>query len=480
MTILTLIWIAFPFLVGFVIYLLPRLDRSLALCGALVSVAYAAQLFIARSPLNLRLLDRFGVSLMLDPLAGFFILTNGLVTAAVILYCWRSHRTTFFYAQTLILHGSVNAALACTDFISLYVALEVLSIASFLLIVYPRSDRAIWVGLRYLFVSNVAMLFYLVGVVLVYKAHHSFDFVGLRGAPPEAVALIFLGLLVKGGIFVSGLWLPLTHSESESPVSALLSGVVVKAGVLPLVRCALLLEEIEPIVRIFGVGTALFGIFYAVFEKDTKRILAFSTVSQLGFILAAPEVGGFYALTHGLVKSSLFLIVGTFPRRNLKELQQQPLHAPIWIALAIASFSISGFPLLSGFGAKVLTLKNLLPWQVIGMNVAALGTAITFAKFIFLPHKIQPEAERPSLSIGFWAAIFLLLGALVVANVAYYEAYSLANIVKPLATIALGWVAYWLVFRQLVIKLPRLFEQFEHLIGVMSLSLILLFWMVLA
>jgi multicomponent Na+:H+ antiporter subunit D len=501
MTTLTLIWIAFPFCVGFVIYLLPRLDRQLALLGALVSAGYAAQLFVEQTPLTLRLLDRFGVSLFLDPLAGFFILTNALVTTAVIFYCWQSNKTTFFYAQTLILHGSVNAAFACSDFISLYVALEVLSIATFLLIAYPRSDRSIWVGLRYLFVSNVAMLFYLVGAVLVYQTHHSFDFAGLRGSPTEALALIFLGLLVKGGIFVSGLWLPLTHSESESPVSALMSGIVVKAGVLPLVRCALLLEEVDPIVRIFGVGTALLGVFYAVFEKDAKRMLAFHTTSQLGFILAAPEVGGFYALTHGLVKSSLFLIVGTLPSRNLKELQHQPIHTPIWIALAIASFSISGFPLLSGFGAKVLSMKNLVPWQVIGMNIAALGTAISFAKFIFLPHKSQsspnntsvskdppqppllkgvPEAGGSTLKPGFWAAMVLLLGGLFAANIVYYEAYSVANIMKPLATIAIGWGAYFLIFRQLVFKLPRALEQFEHLIGVMTLSLILLFWMALA
>jgi multicomponent Na+:H+ antiporter subunit D len=477
---LTLIWIALPFLVGFLIYLLPRLDRPLALVGALASVAYATQLFLAPAPLTLRLLDHFGVSLILDPLAGFFILTNGLVTAAVIAYCWRSEKTPFFYAQTLILHGSVNAAFACSDFISLYVALEVISIATFLLIAYPRSDRSLWVGLRYLFVSNVAMLFYLVGAVLVYQTHHSFDFVGLRGAPTEAIALIFLGLLVKGGIFVSGLWLPLTHSESDSPVSALMSGIVVKAGVLPMVRCALLLEEIDSLVRIFGVGTAVLGVSYAVFEKDAKRMLAFHTVSQLGFILAAPEVGGFYALTHGLVKAALFLIVGTLPSRNLKELQQLPLYTPIWIALAIASFSISGFPLLSGFGAKVLTMKNLLPWQVIGMNIAALGTAISFAKFIFLPHQPQPIKSRPALQPGFWVAMLLLVGGLFVANVVYYDAYSWSNIVKPLATIGLGWGAYWVVFRRLAIKLPRMLERFDHLIGFMGLSLILVFWMALA
>ena len=477
MTTITLAWIALPFFLGFTIYLFPKLDKTLALFTAFASAAYALQLFVEQSPLKLELLDHFSVTLIVDQLSAYFILTNALVTAAVILYCWHSDKTTFFYAQAIILHGSLNAAFACADFISLYVALEVSGIAAFLLITYTRTDRSIWVGLRYLFISNTAMLFYLVGAVLAYQTNHSFSFASLRGAPPEALALIFLGLLIKGGIFVSGLWLPLTHSESETPVSALLSGVVVKAGVYPLVRCALMVDELDPLIRIFGVGTALLGVFYAVFEKDAKRMLAFHTVSQLGFILAAPVVGGFYALTHGLVKSALFLIAGALPSRNFKELQHKPINTTVWIALVIASFSISGFPLLSGFGAKVLTTKNLLPWQAIAMNVAALGTAISFAKFIFLPHK--PDGEDV-VKPGFWPAAILLLGGLFAANVVYYEAYSLANIVKPLATIGLGWLAYLLIFQRSVLKLPRVMEQFEHLIGGMSLMLILLFWMVMA
>ncbi|NJL37627.1 MAG: cation:proton antiporter [Leptolyngbyaceae cyanobacterium SM1_4_3] len=470
---LTIAWIAFPFFVGFVGYMF-SLGRYLALGVAIASTGYALLLF-AEPPLTLQLLDSFGIALLLDPLSGFFILTNALVTAAVIFYGWQSDKTAFFYMQIIILHGSVNAAFACVDFISLYVALEVISIAAFLLIAYPRSDRSIWIGLRYLFVSNVAMLFYLVGAVLVYQASHSFAFTGLRQAPPEALALIFLGLLVKGGIFISGLWLPLTHSESETSVSALLSGVVVKTGVLPLIRCALLVEELDPLIRLFGVGASLLGMSYAIFEKDTKRLLAFSTISQLGFILAAPVVGGFYALTHGLVKTALFLIAGVLPSRSFKELHQKPIPTAIWVVLVMASFSISGFPLLSGFGAKVLTTRNLLPWQTISMNIAALGTAISFAKFIFLPH----QRDKANVEPGFWAAVILLIGGLAVANVVYYEAYTVANIVKPLVIIALGWLAYLLVFRQTAVKLPRLLEQFDHLIGVMSLMLVLLFWMVM-
>ena len=498
MTNITIAWITLPFFIGFVVYLLPQLARWFALAIALISAAYAVQIFLLGSSLDIQLLNNFGVTLIVDRLSAWFILTNALVTTAVILYCWQTDKKSFFYMQLVILHGSVNATFICADFISLYVALEVISIAAFLLIAYPRSDKTIWVGLRYLFVSNTVMLFYLIGAVLVYKANNSFHFQGLLGSPPEAIALIFLGLLAKGGIFVSGWWLPLTHSESETPVSAMLSGVVVKAGVFPLLRCALLLEEIEPTVRMFGVATALLGVSYAMFERDTKRTLAFSTISQLGFVLAAPVAGGFYAFTHGLAKSSLFLIAGNLPSRNFQELRARGIELKIWLALIIASLSISGFPLLAGFGAKVLTSRNLLPWQVIAINIATVGTAITFAKFIFLPWKRSPQTPQPlpqplssqkrgerqiektntKIQSGFWWAMVILLGGLIVANGVYYEAYNLKNLVKPLVTIAVGWLAYLLILRQSVIKLPSAIEQFEHLIGGMSLILILVFWMV--
>ncbi|MEG4035772.1 cation:proton antiporter [Microcoleus sp. S36b_A4] len=474
MNTLTLAWIGLPFFVGFTIYLIPKFDKYLAIFGAIASAAYAFLLFAMPSAVTLELLDNFSVTLLVDRLSGYFILTNALVTAAVIIYCWPTDKTAFFYAQILMVHGSLNAAFASTDFISLYVGLEVSGIAAFLLIAYPRTDRSIWVALRYLFISNTAMLFYLVGAVLVYKASNSFSFAGLGAAPPEAIALIFMGLLVKGGVFVSGLWLPLTHSEAETPVSALLSGIVVKAGVYPLVRCALMVEEVAPIVQIFGVGTALLGVFYAVLEKDSKRMLAFHTVSQLGFILAAPSVGGFYALAHGLVKSSLFLIAGSLPSRNLKELKQKPINTKIWIALVIASLSISGFPMLVGFGAKTLTVKNLGSWQAIAMNVAAVGTAISFAKFIFLPRGGQ-TAVKP----GFWPAVLLLLAGLIGANAFDVQAYTLENMLKAIAIIGVGWSAYFLIFQRTAIKLPRMLEQFDHLVGFMSLISLLLFWMAL-
>ena len=480
----TIAWIGLPFFLGFTIFLLPQLDRLLCLLGAVASGCYATALFQS-APVVLQLLDHYGNTLRVDTLSAYFILTNALVTIAVLLYCWRSQKSPFFFGQMILLHGSLNAAFASSDLISVYVALEVSGIAAFLLIAYPRSDRSLWVALRYLFVSNIAMLFYLIGAVLAYQVNQTFSFDALRNAPPEAIALILMGLMVKGGVFISGLWLPLTHSESETPVSALLSGVVVKAGVYPLLRFAILIEELNPIVRFFGVCTALLGVTYAMFEKDTKRMLAFHTVSQLGFVLAAPAVGGFYALTHGLVKSSLFLTAGNLPSRSFKELknpdEKSAIATPLWILLVAASLSISGLPLLAGFAAKTLTLKELLPWQTIALNVAAVGTAVSFAKFIFLPHHPASLAPKSSgLSVGYLSAMAVLLGGLLIANAGYVQAYSLESMAKAIATIAIGWLIYHFVIRQVSLKLPRLLEQFEQLLGMMTLILIALFWMVLA
>jgi len=480
MSTIAIAWIILPLFISFSIYLLPKLARHLALGITLLSVLFALQWLFSPEALTLELLDSFGITLAIDTTSGLFILTNALVTAAVILYCWQDERAAFFYTQLIVLHGSVNAVFICADLMSLYVALEVIGIASFLLVSYPRTNRSIWIALRYLFVSNVAMLFYLIGAVLVYQTEHSFAFTGLAAAPTEAIALIFMGLLTKGGVFVSGLWLPLTHAESETPISAMLSGVVVKTGIFPLLRCALLVPEIDPIVRTFGVATALLGVTYAIFARDVKRLLAFHTISQLGFVLAAPMAGAFYSLTHGLVKSALFLISGSLPSRKIAELKKIPIPPAIWIVLAIASASISGMPLLAGFGAKALVLKNLLPWQAILMNVAAIGTAISFAKFFALSRASSPEMATARAKPGLYPAVILLIGGLVLANGLYLDAYTPSTITKALVTIGIGWLLYFCILKKIKLALPQAPERFDNLIGAMSLVLVSLFWMVLA
>ena len=471
MTTVATIWLILPLFAGFCLYLLPRVDRILALGLAAVSSMFGGWLIFQQATFDLALLDNFGVSLRLDDQSGFFILTIGFVTAAVILYCWHSDRTAYFYTQLSILHGCLNSVFACDDFLSVYVALECASIAVFLLISHSRTDRAVWVALRYLFISNTAMLFYLIGAVLVYQATSSFAFSGLSQAPVDAVVLILIGLLTKGGVFISGVWLPLTHSESEIPVSAMLSGVAIKAGIFPLLRCAELLEGVNVVIRIFAMGTALFGVVFAIFERDIKRVFALSTISQMGFVLAVPSIGGVYALSHGLAKATLFLSTSALPSRRMDELRQKPMGHLVWGIVAIAGLSLAGLPLLLGFGAKSLVLKNVLPWQTIVMNVAAVGTAIVFARMLFLPHTSRSEKTVPS---GLLPAVCLLIFGLIVGGIANWDAYSVDEVLKAIAKIGLGWLVYGLV-RRFTMKLPQPVERLDNLIGVMSLVLIGLF-----
>jgi multicomponent Na+:H+ antiporter subunit D len=469
---LTILWIALPLLFGFTVYLKPNLDKYLALLATLVSIIYSLRILLNREEFKFQLLDNFGVTFRVDTLNGYFILTNAIVTAAVIIYCWQREKIAFFYGQIILLHGSLNSAFITTDFISLYVALEVIGMVAFLLIAYPRTDKSLWVGFRYLFVSSIVLLFYLAGTILVYKANHSFNFEGLKNAPPEALVLILLGLFVKGGIFISGLWLPLTHSEAETPVSALLSGIVVKASILPLIRCAAISEDIDFIIRIFAVATAFFGVAYALFEKDIKRMLAFSSISQMGFILASPSVGGFYALTHGLAKCTLFLCAGNLPYRNLSELKNQSINTNLWIPLSLASLSAIGFPFFSSFEAKALTLENLLPWQVIPMKLIAIGTAIYFIQLILLPHE-SSKSKNPNSPLQL--AVTILIIGIITANIIYFSAYSLSNIREALITFSIGFLCYSFIFKKIVFKIPRTLEKFDHLVGFMTLISILLY-----
>ena len=475
MMVLTLIWITLPLFLGFSIVLFPKGDRLFTLAAAIASAAYGFGCIFALAPTTLTLIDNFGVTLMIDSLSGYFILTNALVTAAVVLYCWQDRETegstAFFYTQVAILHGSVNAAFICADFMSLYVALEVMSIAAFLLIAYSRADKSIWIAMRYLMVSNVVMLFYLLGVALVYQSSHSFTFEGLRQAPVEAITLIFLGLLAKGGVFISGLWLPLTHAESKTPVSALLSGVVIKSGVFPMVRCALLIEEISPVVQFFSASTVLLGTVGAVFQKDTKRTLAFSSISQMGFVLAVPALAGFYALSHGLAKATLFLSAGSLPSRSFLELRQLRTHWMLWGAMAIAGLSLCGFPLLAGFNAKSLVLSEVPPWLGAALTVGSVGSAIAFSKFIFIP---VGGLVKPKNYKRLWPAVGLLLISLGTLGVTHLEIYTAKTVVKALLTVTAGSLTYFLFFRNDRWSLPQAPETLENLIGSMSVILILL------
>lgn len=292
---LLITWLLLPYAAAFLGALLPRLARWFALLSGLVTLVVGAWCLMGGSA-ALDLIGPLGVLLRVDGLAAPFLLLNALVLLAVLAERWRRLPEGPFLVLLPLLLGGLNATAVAVDLVSLYVALEVVGITAFLLILRNRDAGQLWIALRYLLVGNSVMTLYLVGVALLYLQSGSFRFSALAALPPAdparavILALVLVGLFTKGGLFLSGLWLPQTHAEAPADVSALLSGMAVAGGLCPLLRLAEQLPFLQPLLAWLGLASAVLGLVYALMESDLKRLLAWSTLSQVGLVVIHPPV----------------------------------------------------------------------------------------------------------------------------------------------------------------------------------------------
>lgn len=390
-------WLLIPYLAAFIAALLPSVGPGLLLLSSLATALVGVAPLLGEASVPLDLLGRYGVSLSLDLQAGWFVLLNGILFIAILLDGWQRRCARQNAMLLLVLQGGLNTAFLCTDMISLYVTLEVVGISAFLLILRGRSDRSLWVGLRYLLIGNTAMSLYLIGAGLAYSQTGSFTFASLRDLPLGAPQVfLLLGLLTKAGLFVSGLWLPSTHAQAPPDISALLSGVVVTAGAAPLLRISEINASLQLILQVVGLASALLGLIYALFVHDAKRLLAWSTLSQMGLVVLSPASGGLMALAHGLAKATLFLQARSFATRDLRHWSQQRLPGAVCIPLLIASVSIAGLPPLLGAAAKkTLSEAVFLPWPVL-LELLAIGSVAVYARLCIAPVLAACQAPSPA------------------------------------------------------------------------------------
>jgi multicomponent Na+:H+ antiporter subunit D len=288
-------------------------------------------------------------------------------------------------------------------------------ISTFLLLVQGNRAPQLWIGLRYLLISNSVMLLYLLGAALVYREQSSFALEGLDHSSGIALALLLLALFTKAEVFISGLWLPRTNAVAPAAVSALISGGVVCAGLAPLLRIAAAVESVGPLLRWIGLASAVLGLVFALVERQLARLLAWSTISQMGMVLLVPAAGGLYALAHGLAKAALFLVSERLPAVSLDAWRAQALPWRHGAPLLLASLSIAGAPPLLGFLAKEqLSVAlagpqaGLLPIAVLLLSV---GTAAVYARLWRLPCNAAAEEGQPA-SPG----ALLLVAALLLLN----------------------------------------------------------------
>ncbi len=371
-------WLLAPFLAAFLAALAPRLAQPLLLLSSAATAAMAVAAQQGWLAPALQLMGPLGIALHLDGLAAPFLLLNGLVVAAVLLRSWRRSGQEASLLLLLVLQGSVNTALVAVDLISIYVALEVVGIAVLLLLAQGRGEGSIWLALRYGLISNIGMLLFLIGAGLVYLERRSFALAGVAELGGVAVALMAVGLLVKAELFVGGLWLPRTNAEAAPELSAVLSGAVTGAGVVPLLRLAEQVPPLGPVLQGLGLACAVLGSLYALAEADARRLLAWSTLGQMGLVLVLPAAAGLYALAHGLAKAGLFLA-----------LPDQPRLRPVLLAGAL---SIAGVPPLLGFAAKQGLEQGLPPALATGVALLGVATVAVYAR-LWRGAATSPAAE---------------------------------------------------------------------------------------
>ena len=325
----------------------------------------------------------------------------------------RSYGRTYYFLLLVSL-SSMIGVIYTADIFNMYVFYELLSLVVYLLIAYPKTGVTLRASFNYLIMGGVGLSFFLLGVGFLYAMTGTLDIFHIAKKMSVAFdssmqmvimsfVLIATGMGIKTAVFPLHGWLPDAHSMAPSPVSALLSGVTVKIGIYCLIRVVytvfsaemFLLININNILMVLGVVSLLFGASMALAQTDLKRLLAYSTINQLGIVLIGLGIGTelgltgalFHVLNHTIMKSTLFFCAGimiteagTRDVQGLKGFSRQ--QPAITFAFIIASLGMIGIPPVNGFASKwLICLAAVEAGYVVLVVIILVASAIAAAYY---------------------------------------------------------------------------------------------------
>ena len=328
------------------------------------------------------------VTLRVDGLGIFLGLVGTGLGLAVALYSFaymrhERERPTYNALLLLLIAGIAGIALA-GDLFNLYVFFELMAVASYALVAFHRERaEAVEAGMKYVIISGTGSAIALLGIGFVYLGAGTLDLASLStSALPRDLALLAAGLLVvgfgvKAAVVPMHTWLPDAHAAAPSGISAMLSGIVIQSGLLAMVR-ALAIFGVGPssafsyglLLAFLAVLTMTVGNLIAMHQRDIKRLLAYSSIAQMGYILlglgigleygiAIALVGGlFHILNHALMKGGAFLAAGvlqdTYGTRDLDKLRGAGRRIPAaGLTFALFALGLAGVPPTAGFLSKL-------------------------------------------------------------------------------------------------------------------------------
>lgn len=444
---------------------------------ALTMLLVAAQYpLLARGPLfySLEIIEEFKFILKVDYLSFFLSLLFSLIWFLAALfgtvYFAGSHAKTRFYVFFLSSLGHALGVVLAGDLLSFFLFFELMTLSSFVLFIHNQTPEALKAGILYIFMGIMGGLSLLAGLFLIYHATGSLEMVPLLPGLLEAganvpliVVFFLLGFGIKMGMVPLHIWMPKAYAAAPSPVNALSSAVMLKVGAYGLIRVLLLLtgpdtvfSPTEPVVRglglmvlWLGVITMVTGALMALFQSHGHRILACSSISQMGYIMvgigtaAYLGVNGamgyagamFHMANHAFLKGGLFLLLGALYLQT-RELDTSLIkgagrRTPFLMGVfLLASFGMGGVPGFNGYISKTLLHHALVkayelqsdPGLWVAEKLFMLGSALTVCYFIkfFLalfggegaaaPREALPPAPLLKGVLAVFGGTFLALG----------------------------------------------------------------------
>ena len=421
-----------------------------------------------------------GITLAVDLMAGLFLLVSLLTVLVVLVFAIgqdADHRR-IFHPSYLVLTAGVSMSFVAGDLFNLFVAFEVMLIASYVLITLGATREQIRAGMTYVVINLTASTLFVTTIAFVYAATGTLNFADLAErfpVLPDAVRLgIGLALLVvfgvKAAIFPLFGWLPDSYPTAPTSITAVFAGLLTKVGVYAIIRTQTILglEDLGGLILVVAGLTMIIGVLGAIAQDDVKRILSFHIISQIGYMImglglwtAAGLAGAVIYVVHQIpVKTVLFLVGGlvehTTGTGTLSRVGGLLRRAPVIAVLfLLPALSLAGIPPFSGFVAKLALVEAGLgreAWVIVG--VALVGSILTLVSMTKIwagvfwgePDEAPPIAasmlaERlrppPVMTGATVAAVALTLGIAIVAGPLYeLSARAASDLVDPAAYIA--------------------------------------------
>lgn len=420
------LFVAIPLGVAFII---PMVSKKLKwvpdLLGNLTLACLAAMAFLTIGETGIYHMGAWktpvGIDLRLDGLATLMLIAINVIGFAATIfsvqYMTRYTSKLRYYSLFLFMVAGMNGVVLTGDMFNLYVFMEIAAISSYALVAFGCEHEELEASFKYAVLGSVASAFILIGVALTYGITGTLNMaqiatkvsqVGMSRPLTLAFGFFLCGFGLKAALVPFHAWLPDAHPSAPAPISSMLSGVVIKAlGVYVIARLVFNVfgatSELLLILRWLGLVSMIAGGLLAIGQWDIKRLFAYSSISQIGYIVIGFGLGTplgivgalFHMLNHSVFKSLLFLNAGAVEyatgTRDLKQMGGLNRSMPVTASTSlVASMSIAGVPPLNGFWSKLIIVLACvesghywLAFWAIAVSVVTLAYYLKVQKYAF-------------------------------------------------------------------------------------------------